>query len=123
MSLVTPERIATHGDDRGELQKLFPFCVTGEIYMVVTAPGEERGDHFHNHMGEWFTTLYGAGQLSVQLSVGGPVETIEMVLGMRYFVPKGVAHKLTNTGSEDWAVLAGAERGYDPKDTVEHKIP
>jgi oxalate decarboxylase/phosphoglucose isomerase-like protein (cupin superfamily) len=122
MSLVRLEKIDVHRDNRGELHKLFPFTVTGEVYLVVTRPKEERGDHFHPHMSEWFTCLSGNGQLSVQHSTGGPIETIEMIAGFRYFVPSGVAHKLTNTGAKDWTVLAGAERGFDPNDTIKHKI-
>ncbi len=122
MSLVRLEKIETFEDERGGLRKLFPFSVLGEVYLVVTKPGATRGDHFHKTMGEWFTTISGSGLLSVQLSTGGAVEHIEMLPGVRYLVPKGVAHKLTNTGLQDWTVLAGAEKGYDPKDTIEHKL-
>lgn len=123
MSLVRLENIDVFDDARGALHKLLPFSVTGEVYMVVTKPGEARGEHFHNNMGEWFTTLSGGGLLSVQLSTGGAVEHIEMVPGVRYHVPSGVAHRLKNTGLQDWLVLAGAEKGYDPQDTIVHKIP
>jgi len=122
MSLIRIEEINIITDERGALHKLLPFPVSGEVYMVVTAPGQIRGEHFHSKMEEWFTTLSGEGDLSVQLPEGGAIETTTMVPGYRYLVPRGVAHRLTNTGKQDWTVLAGAEKGYDPKDTIEHRL-
>ena len=71
MEPLRTEPIHKHSDERGELRKVHPEAVGGEVYTVTTAVGASRGHHLHRKMGEWFTALAGEGQIVVEDPVTG----------------------------------------------------
>ena len=44
---VRAEPVVAFADGRGELKKLLPGPVEGEVYLVRVSPGESRGHHLH----------------------------------------------------------------------------
>ena len=117
---VTPMPI--HADARGELLKLQPELVPGEVYAVVARPGAARGHHLHPHMAEVFAAVGGEGALSAVHPESGERAWVPLK-GVRVRVPAGVAHAIVNTGTTDLVVVAMAERSYTPGDSVPWKVP
>ena len=113
---VLTEPVQVFADRRGSLHKLLPRAVSGEVYLVRARPGARRGDHLHRRMGEWFTAISGRGLLRVA-EPGGAWADYSLE-GRRVYVPAGLAHALIATGSEDFVVLALADRAHDPNDVV-----
>ena len=117
-----------HADPRGWLVKTLtgsePYLPegVGEIYVVMAAPGQVRGNHYHPRTAEWFTVLMGAARLSLLDPVNG--ERREMRLdGERpttVYVPPGIAHAFCTPNGSDapMLLLAYADRPYDPEDVI-----
>jgi len=120
--LLIVEPLTQHGDARGELLKLHPAPVQGEVYAVVTRPGASRGHHLHHRMGEWFVAVSGRGELRAVDPSTGERQTVELQ-GVRVYVPPGIAHALHATGDEDLVVVAMAEHPHDPDDAHPHPVP
>ncbi len=116
------EPLVTHADERGALLKVHPGSVAGEVYTVVTRPGEERGHHYHPGMGEWFVAVSGSGVLRAADPQTGATQSVALA-GVRVHVPAGIAHALVNTGTEDLVVIALAEHLHDPEDVVPFQVP
>ena len=122
MSTLRIEPIARHADERGELLKLLPMAVSGEVYLVKAHPGASRGHHVHHHCGEWFAPISGQGLLRAICPRTQRVEEIPLE-GVRVYVPAGWAHAIFNTGDSDLLVLALADAVYDPDDAHPHEVP
>ena len=115
MLTLKTEPIVVHGDHRGALYKLHPEAVSGEVYAVRTKPGQSRGHHFHQDMGEWFTAVAGTGVVVAVHPETGETAQAELA-GQRVYVPAGIAHAIFNTGQEDLLVLAFAEAAHRAED-------
>jgi dTDP-4-dehydrorhamnose 3,5-epimerase-like enzyme len=119
---VKVEAVRAFSDGRGELLKLLPGPVPGEVYLVRARPGVSRGHHLHRAMGEWFTALAGRGILRVVDPESGARADYDLD-GARVYVPAGLAHALFNTGDGDYVVLALADRLHDPGDVFPYTVP
>lgn len=115
MKPILVESVVIHADARGELCKVHPGPVSGEVYTVAIQPGGSRGHHFHEKMGEWFTALAGRGVVVAEHPKTGE-RTQADLQGQRVYVPAGWAHALFNTGTKNLVVLACAEGTHDPTD-------
>ena len=122
MSTLRIEPIERHSDARGELLKLLPTAVPGEVYLVKAVPGASRGHHVHQHCGEWFALLSGQGLLRTICPETQAIQDVELQ-GVRVYVPAGWAHAIFNTGDDDLWVLAMADKPYDPSDSQPHPVP
>jgi oxalate decarboxylase/phosphoglucose isomerase-like protein (cupin superfamily) len=120
LKAIQVEPVVIHADARGQLCKVHPGPVSGEVYTVEVRPGDSRGHHFHTQMGEWFTALAGKGIVVVEHPQTGWREQAELK-GQRVHVPAGWAHALFNTGTKKLWVLACAEGAHDPADV--HPFP
>ena len=110
---VRTEPVVRFDDPRGALLKVHPHPVAGEVYVVTCAPGEVRGEHRHQRMGEWFTALSGEGVVRFETADGTAEHTL---VGQRVYVPAGCGHAVVNTGTDELVVAAFAERAHDPDD-------
>jgi len=114
---VTVERVTTFADSRGELLKILPFPVTGEVYVVSLEPGASRGHHLHRRANEWFVGLEGNPTLVVETAAGRRLLPLQ---GRRVRVPAGLAHALFAT--ERALVACAMDHGHDPEDVVAHPV-
>ena len=120
------------GDGRGWLLKLMDgkeptlSPAFGEIYMVMALPGHVRANHYHHKTSEWFTLVKG----SAVLKLADPKSTDYREVFLRatdpqtIFVPAGIAHAFKNpeSSSDEFLLLAYADRPYDPSDTVAFEL-
>ena len=116
------------GDSRGYLHKVLSSSQahrdlgSGEVYVTAARPGETRGGHLHQRMGEWFSVISGKGTLLVADPVGGETGRIDLSASSpaTVFVPPGIAHALVNTGRRNLVCVAWAEGEHDPEDVHLH---
>jgi glycosyltransferase involved in cell wall biosynthesis len=118
-----------HEDPRGFLQKVLTTSQCdghpprGEVYVTSAKPGEAKGNHYHQRMGEWFAVVQGTGvlelcdpttgaRISVPLSSSEPSSV---------YVPAGLAHAVVNTGRNELICVAWAEAEHDASDV--HPFP
>jgi glycosyltransferase involved in cell wall biosynthesis len=119
-----------HEDSRGFVQKILTASQCqghpprGEVYVTSARPGEVKGNHYHQRMGEWFAVVQGEGSLEVCDPTGGA--RISVILSARepssVYVPAGMAHAVVNRGLEDLICVAWAEAEYDPTDVIVHQV-
>lgn len=87
------EPVARIAGPTGQLIKAWPGPVEGEVYVVELRPGQPRGNHLHEHGGEWFLALSGRALLVVEDPATG--RRAELLLdGLRARVEAGQAHAL-----------------------------
>lgn len=97
----------------------------GEIYVVSIAPDQIRGNHFHPLCAEWFTIVEGCCQVVLSDPVDGERLELTIEAPSTLFVPAGIVHAFTpihEKGDGRVLMLAYAEFGYDPSDTIEINI-
>ena len=110
---VRVEPLLSYSDARGDLWKVHPQAVSGEVYAISIAPGTSRGHHLHLRCGEWFAGIM--GEVALVLERDG--QRVELaLLGTRVFVPAGVSHALFAMGEETAVVIAMADRGDSSED-------
>ena len=120
------EPVVRHRDERGDLVKIWPRAVAGEVYAVELRPGAPRGHHVHQRGGEWFMALVGRVVLVVVDVETG--ERWEHVLGPapdgehRVRVEPNQAHALWAVGDGPAWVVAIADFGYEDEVTVPHLV-
>jgi dTDP-4-dehydrorhamnose 3,5-epimerase-like enzyme len=83
------------------------------VHLVLTAPGQVRGNHFHRLGTEIVTVL---GPALVRLREQGELREVSVPRGQayRFVLPPGVAHAFQNTGSEPMVLVAFNSSAYDP---------
>jgi dTDP-4-dehydrorhamnose 3,5-epimerase-like enzyme len=117
-------------DSRGFLQKILTASQIGgrlpqgELYVTAARPGEVKGNHFHRRMGEWFAVVQGEALLHVVDPVTGERRTLGLsaVEPSTVFVPAGIAHAISNPGSEMMICVAAAEREHDATDVYPYEV-
>mgnify|MGYP001430158045 CR=1 FL=1 len=95
-----------------------PF--TCEVYFTAAPPGESRGGHYHLLASEWFTLVRGKAVLRLTSLASGTTETLELNASdpLTVHVPPGIVHTFTNSGEEEFLLVAYTDRLYDPADTL-----
>jgi dTDP-4-dehydrorhamnose 3,5-epimerase-like enzyme len=107
-SRVLVETLRTHADARGSVfEPLEPdgFAAQRNCHVVLTAPGEIRGNHYHPRGTEVLTVV---GPARVRAKEGGEVTDTDVPAGqvMRFTFPPGVAHAIRNTGGAPMLIVA-----------------
>jgi dTDP-4-dehydrorhamnose 3,5-epimerase-like enzyme len=110
---VEPFRVSR--DPRGLLvEPLGPdeLAAQRNVHLVVTAPGQIRGNHFHRLGTEIVTVL---GPALVRLREAGNVRDVTIPEGQayRFILPPGVSHAFQNTGSGPMVLVAFNSSAYD----------
>lgn len=111
-------------DERGFLHKVLSASEAdagpraGEVYVTSARPGEAKGHHMHERMGEWFAVIEGRGQLWLADPATGRARAVDLRASrpQTVFVPPGVAHALVNRGRRKLVAVAWADREHDPAD-------
>ncbi|MEX2284973.1 MAG: glycosyltransferase [Gemmatimonadota bacterium] len=113
-----------HEDSRGFLQKVLTATQCeghpprGEVYVTSALPGETKGNHYHQRMGEWFAVVQGQGSLEMCDPVTGARISVALNTAepCTVYVPAGLAHAVVNTGKGELICIAWAEAEHEPSD-------
>ncbi len=112
-------RPTVHRDDRGSLFECVKYLpAQGQVFASTTAPGVQRGNHYHTRKYEKFCVL--AGQAVIRLRWMGSDDVIEFpVSGDEPTVvdmPVFWAHHIENVGDDELMTLFWANEIFDPDD-------
>jgi dTDP-4-dehydrorhamnose 3,5-epimerase-like enzyme len=109
-------KVRVLADDRGCLFEPLggeELAVQRNVHVVVTRPGQVRGNHYHNRATEWLTVL-GPARVRVRVAT----EIIERMVpageAWRFTLPPGVVHAIENTGSEPGLAVSFTDQFHDP---------
>ena len=118
--------LRSHRDARGSLfEPLDDHELTAQknVHVVLTAPGETRGNHFHRAATEMTVVV---GPCLVRLQEAGRIRDVEVPAGeaWRFTIPPGVVHAYRNTGAATMLLVSFASALHDPAnpDTVREAI-
>lgn len=97
---------------------------TGEVYLTMGKPGQNKGGHYHPEALEWFTIIEGTATLKLEDIVTHERLDIEMSLekAITVFIPNNVAHLVCSNSDKDFILLAYTDKLYDPKDTIAYTL-
>ena len=117
-------------DDRGWFLKVITGTEegipshTGEVYLTMGKPGQEKGGHYHPEAVEWFTIIDGSAVLKLEDLETHERKDIEMSIekAITVFIPNNVVHMVVNNSDKDFILLAYTDKFYDPKDTIAYTI-
>lgn len=89
------------------------------VHVVITQPGQVRGNHYHQQAEE---TAAVYGPALVRIREDGRVQDFEVPLGSvwQFAFPAGMPHAIQNLGSGPGLLVAFSSRPHDPDrpDTV-----
>lgn len=97
---------------------------TGEVYLTMGRPGQNKGGHYHPEAVEWFTIVEGSATLKLEDIDTHERRDIEMSLekAITVFIPNNVAHIVCSNSDKDFILLAYTDKLYDPNDTIAYSI-
>ncbi|MFO1465117.1 MAG: hypothetical protein U1F35_01515 [Steroidobacteraceae bacterium] len=120
------DTLACHRDARGILFEpldVEALCRQRNAHVVLTQPGETRGNHFHRRSTEMTVVV---GPCLVRLKEAGHLRDIEVPTGeaWRFTLPPGVVHAYRNTGGQVMLLISFSSEVHDPAqpDTVREVI-
>jgi dTDP-4-dehydrorhamnose 3,5-epimerase-like enzyme len=120
------ETLSSHRDARGSLFEPLNAAELAQqqnVHVVLTQPGEVRGNHWHRTATEMTTVV---GPCQVRLKEGGAVRDVTVPAGetWRFTLPPGVVHAYRNTGEATMVLVSFASALHDPAnpDTVREVI-
>lgn len=110
MSKVVKHVLERREDDRGwvvdPIAKIDPDLPLGHLHLASLAPGAIRGNHLHPVSSEYILVWGGSAELAWE--EGGRVAREEVSRDelVVFEIPAGIAHAVTNTGSETVYLVA-----------------
>ena len=120
------ENLSSHRDARGSLFEPLNAAELSRqrnVHVVLTEPGEVRGNHFHRSATEMTTVV---GPCLVRLKEAGALRDVAVPAGeaWRFTLPPGVVHAYRNTGTSTMVLVSFASALHDPAnpDTVRDVI-
>jgi dTDP-4-dehydrorhamnose 3,5-epimerase-like enzyme len=113
---ATLQSVKTHRDARGTLfEPLTDAELTAQknVHVVLTQPGEVRGNHVHRTAVETTTIV---GPCLVRLKEEGTVRDLNVPAGeiLRLTIPPGVVHAFRNTGDAAMVLVSFSTNLHDP---------
>ena len=110
------EVMPAHRDARGSLFEPLnaaELLQQKNVHVVLTQPGEIRGNHRHSAATEMTVVV---GPCLVRLKEGGVVRDVEVPTGeaWRFTIPPGVVHAYRNTGEATMLLISFASALHDP---------
>lgn len=114
--------LTVHADPRGVLFEALRFTTQdippgGQIYVYSVAPGERRGDHYHEKKSEWFFCVAGMVRLLMTAPDGRLVdETLDAGTPKLVHAAPGTSHAVVNEGDAPAVIVAYASKEFDPAD-------
>lgn len=109
--------LTQRSDARGTLAEVIKSPNAGQIFVSVTRPGAVRGNHFHDTKIEKFLVLRGTAAIDME-DVRDHSRWRVTTSGERWEVidiPPGVAHRVTNVGSDELVMLFWSCEVFDPE--------
>lgn len=90
------------------------------VHVVLTQPGEVRGNHFHRNATE---TVAIVGPALVRMRVGGVVTDFEIPEGeaRRFVIPPGVSHAFRHGGTFPAVLVSFSTQPHDPQNPDTHR--
>ena len=112
---VRIESVKTHRDARGSLFEPLDdaeLSAQRNVHVVLTGPGQVRGNHVHESATETTTV---AGPCLVRLKEAGATRDVEVPAGetWRFTIPPGVVHAYRNTGEAEMVLISFSTRLHD----------
>lgn len=111
--------LKVNADTRGFFTEVIRSPQAGQFSVIVSKPGAQRGNHWHNHKLERFVVVSGSGWIRCRLI--GSDECIDYNVSDEYIevieIPPGYIHRIDNTGSKDMVIIVWCNECYD------HSIP
>lgn len=97
---------------------------TGEVYLTMGKPGQNKGGHYHPEAVEWFTIIEGSATLKLEDILTHEHLDIEMSLekAITVFIPNNVAHIVCSNSDKHFILLAYTDKLYDPADTIAYNL-
>jgi dTDP-4-dehydrorhamnose 3,5-epimerase-like enzyme len=113
---ATVQAVKTHRDVRGTLfEPLTDAELQSQknVHVVLTQPGEIRGNHVHLTAVETTTVV---GPCVVRLKEEGTIRDIQVPAGeiLRFTIPPGVVHAFRNTGDSSMVLVSFSTNLHDP---------
>jgi dTDP-4-dehydrorhamnose 3,5-epimerase-like enzyme len=113
---ATVQSVKTHRDARGALfEPLTDAELQSQknVHVVLTQPGEVRGNHVHSTAVETTTVV---GPCLVRLKEEGTIRDIGVAAGeiLRLVIPPGVVHAFRNTGDAAMVLVSFSTNLHDP---------
>jgi dTDP-4-dehydrorhamnose 3,5-epimerase-like enzyme len=113
------EPVKTHRDPRGALFEPLSDAELGaqkNVHVVLTQPGEVRGNHRHLTATENTSVV---GPCLVRLKEGNDIRDIDVPGGevWRFTIPPGVVHAYRNTGAGVMVLVSFSTQPHDPQGT------
>jgi len=113
---ATLQSVKTHRDARGALfEPLTDAELRSQrnVHVVLTQPGEVRGNHVHRTAVETTTVV---GPCLVRLKEAGAIRDVGVPAGeiLRLTIPPGVAHAFRNTGDAAMVLVSFSTNLHDP---------
>lgn len=122
--MTEPRRLEVRSDARG----LVFEPLTGDelagmrnVHVVLTRPGNVRGNHYHRRGTEQLVVL---GPATVRARVAGEVRQTEVPAGAawRFTFPPGMSHAV-RAGEQDGVLVAFSDQPHDPNDPDTFRDP
>ena len=119
-----------HEDSRGFVQKMLMASQCeghpprGEVYVTSALPGQAKGNHYHQRMGEYFAVVQGTGSLEICDPASGARISVALntLEPCTVYVPAGMAHAVVNRGNDVLILVAWAEAEHDPADAHPYMV-
>jgi dTDP-4-dehydrorhamnose 3,5-epimerase-like enzyme len=123
---VRIETLTAFRDARGTLFEPLDdqgLAAQKNVHVVLTAPGEVRGNHRHQHSSETTTVM---GPCLVRLKGPAGLRDVDVPEGAvwRFTIPPGIAHAYRNTGNQMMTMVSFNTQVHDPgnSDTLRELI-
>lgn len=95
MDEVAPN-VRRGGDLRVLLSPRSVGATSGFMGVGTLAPGDRIADHYHPHSEEFLYCVRGA----LELTLDGGAQVLDLGVGEAVMIPRGLRHRLRNTGVE-----------------------
>jgi dTDP-4-dehydrorhamnose 3,5-epimerase-like enzyme len=110
------QAVKTHRDARGVLFEPLTDAelqAQKNVHVVLTQPGEIRGNHVHRTAVETTTVV---GPALIRLKEQGTIRDIEVPAGeiLRLTIPPGVVHAFRNSGDSAMVLVSFSTNLHDP---------
>jgi UDP-2-acetamido-2,6-beta-L-arabino-hexul-4-ose reductase len=114
---VKIQKFRCASDARGQVFEPLELRELGEqrnVHVVLTEPGQIRGNHFH-HLGAEVSAVVGPAR--VRYREGPEVRTVDVPPGeaWRFTFAPGVVHAFQNTGSAPMIIVSFNTVAHDPQ--------
>jgi UDP-2-acetamido-2,6-beta-L-arabino-hexul-4-ose reductase len=127
-----PASPTMHADPRGQLfEAVRSHGGTGQVFVSITRPGQQRGDHYHLRKFERFAVIKGEGEIGLRRLLHDDVTTFQLDGSRPSYVdmPTLWTHNIRNIGHDELITMFWADQLLDPEcpdqypEKVEQEVP